>query len=279
MNQDVQIVPNLPEEKYHSQELFKTPRLTYSTAKTIIHKSPYHAWLEHPLLGGKGKTATRAMDKGSIIHSMLLGGGPEIIWIDAEDYRTKAAKEQRDEAREAGKIPMLSKELDEINLIVDRVETQLKEQAPYFFEPHESELSVRYEIDGVKCQSRWDWISQEAGKQIDIKTTNDANPEKLSRKILDFGYDIQEAMYTYAATKAWPEMAGRWTWEFIFIETEPPYLISIIETDGAMKWIGERKLFRAVETWRRCLESDNWPGYGRAIATAPAWAVNKEEEE
>ncbi len=271
---------DLPEADYHSQTGEKTPLFSYSTAKILLEKSPQHAYLQHPLLGNELRKPTAAMDKGSIIHGLLLGSGQTVAVIQADSFRTNVAKEARDTAYAEGKIPMLEKEMDTILEAVENAKAQILELAPYFFDKHESELSIRWEMDnGVKTQTRFDHITPETGKIIDLKSCSDANPKNLDKKIIDFGYDIQEALYLQCANKAWPEMAGRFTWEFIFVELEPPYMISVIETDSSMTWLGESKVRRASDKWAECLESGKYPGYGRQVVSAPPWAVSREEME
>ncbi len=275
-----EILKDLPESDYHAQTGEKTPLFSYSVAKTLLHKSAEHAYRQHPLLGNEKTAPTKAMDKGSIIHGMLLGSGQEIVVIEANSFRTNAAKELRDLAYSEDKIPILEKDMEIILIGEKIIKQKIYDLAPYFFDDHESELSVRWEMDnGVKCQSRFDWIQPHPGKIIDLKTANDANPQKLDKKILDFGYDVQEAMYLQAANKTWPDMAGRFTWEFIFVEPEPPYMVSVVETDSSMSWLGEHKLQRAADKWKSCLESGIFPGYGRQVVSAPGWAVSREEGE
>ncbi len=274
------ILQDMPEQEYHSQTGEKTPLFSYSTAKVLLEKSAYHAYLQHPLLGNEPRKSTAAMDKGSIIHGLLLGSGPEIEIIQADNFRTKAAQTAKAEAYETGKIPILQKDMDTIHEAVENAKAQIKDLAPYFFEDHLDELSVRWTMDnGVKTQSRFDWIQPETGKIIDLKSCSDANPKVLDRKIIDFGYDIQEALYLQCANKTWLEMAGRFTWEFIFVEPEPPYMVSVITTDSSISWLGESKVKRAADKWKAGLASDQWPGYGRQIVSAPPWAVSREEME
>ncbi len=274
------ILHDYPEADYHSQTGEKTPLFGYSTAKVLLEKSAYHAYLQHPLLGNEPRKPTTAMDKGSIIHGLLLGSGQEIEIIQADNFRTKVAQTAKAEAYEAGKIPILQKEMDNINVAVACIKAHIQILAPYFFDDHQSELSVRWEMDnGVKTQSRFDWIQPETGKIIDLKSCSDANPKVLDRKIIDFGYDIQEALYLQCANKAWPDMAGRFTWEFIFVEPETPYMVSVITTDSSMSWLGESKVKRAADKWKAGLASDQWPGYGRQVVSAPPWAVSREEME
>ena len=274
------ILHDYPEADYHSQTGEETPLFSYSVAKTINSKSAYHAWLEHPLLGNEPRKPTSAMDKGSIIHGLLLGCGKEIAIIKANDFKTNKAKEARDLAYSENKIPMIEKKMEPINIAVENIKHQIKGLAPYFFDKHETELSVKWTMDnGVKTQSRFDWIKPESGLIIDLKTTKDANPKELDRDMLKYGYDIQEAMYMDCANKTWPDMAGRFKWEFIFVEPEPPYMVSVVETDTSMSWLGESKVKRAADKWKECLESGIYPGYGRQRVSAPGWAVSREEME
>ena len=277
----MEILKDIPESKYHDNMGESVPLFSYSTAKTIINESPFHAWMDHPKLGNMPKAQSSAMDIGNIIHGMLLGSGPEIVVIDADSYRTNAAKEERDKAYLEGKIPILAKDHDELEKAIVLITKNIKAVAPYFFdEPHECEVSFLWDMDnGVKTKSRIDWIGTAIPKIIDLKTTNDANPDKLARKILDMGYDMQEAAYMMCAGKHFPDLAGRFSFEFIFVETEAPYMVSVIDTDATMKWLGESKLFRAADIWKSCLESGIWPGYGRKTVSAPSWAISKEEAE
>jgi hypothetical protein len=277
MTPEIQL--SLTEQDYHSQTGETTPLFSYSVAKTIIQKSLYHAWLEHPLLGGQSRKPTAAMDKGSIIHGMLLGKGPEIQVIEADSFRTNAAKAERDEAYEAGLIPILRKDMDGLHIAVHEIERKIREISPYFFfSPHDTEVSIRWEMgNGVKTQSRIDWISSQ--RICDLKTCADASPEAAQRAIIKFGYDIQQAMYLDCANCAFPEMAGRFTWEFIFVEIEPPYMVGVYETDSSMLELGSMKAERASNKWKSALDTGVWPGYGRQMIYAPGWALNKEMEE
>ena len=276
----MEIIKNLSEEKYHSQEGEITPLFSYSIAKTILQKSPYHAYIQHPLLGGQGGfKSSKAMDAGNLFHKLLLGEGAEIVVIDADSFRTKDAREQRDKAYSEGKTPILKKDHDDYLNAAEFIRKEIIKLCPEFEAPGESELSVRWEMPGgVKVQSRFDWISPEIATIIDLKSTTDASPDKLQRKILDMGYDIQESLYTQAANIVWHELAGRWKFLFVFFEIEPPYSVSVVSLDSAFQWIGEQKVNRAAEKWLDGLNNGNWPGYGRFTLDAPKWATNKEME-
>lgn len=277
MNDTTTIIEGMSNEEYHSQESAEVPRLSYSTAKTIIQKSPLHAWNDHPRGGNARKDSSSSMDMGSIIHGLLLGHGDEIVEIDADSFRTKIAKELRDEAKAAGKIPILKSKMDDIRKLEESVKTQLNDIFPRFYGPHFNELTVYWEDDnGVQCQSRWDWIAPEDALIIDLKSTADASPDKCERKVYDMGYHIQQYMYTRAAERAWPSMAGRFKFLFLFVETEPPYAINVAESDSMFYELGNIQAHRASDEWKIGLETGNWKGYGETFLYCPGWAMTKE---
>lgn len=261
---------------YHDQKDAKTPRLSYSIAKILLAKSPLHAWDAHPLFGNNGITPTKAMDTGSIGHDLLLGGGDPLDILDYDSFRTKDAKADRENSYALGHIPILKKDYEKIELVVEKVKEQLHVYFPEFFEAHESEFPVIWKAEnGIECQSKFDWVKLTTGLMIDLKFTKDASTEKCKSQIINMGYDVQEAFYTEAFNKTYPELAGRTKWKFIFIETEAPYAISIIETDSTFKELGRMKMNYALDVWKSCLEKDTWPGYGCNTVEAPGWAVNK----
>src|SRR5690606_1065600 len=58
------------------------------------------------------RETTKALDLGRAAHAIVLEGDESpIVAVDADSYRTAAARAQRDAARAAGKIPLLPHEL------------------------------------------------------------------------------------------------------------------------------------------------------------------------
>jgi hypothetical protein len=104
------------------------PSLTQSVAKILLEKSPLHAWHAHPRLNPdyQHDDATK-FDIGNIAHKMLLGRGKEIVVLeDFDDWRTKAAKEAREEAAAAGKLAVLGKHAARADRMVNAAREQLE---------------------------------------------------------------------------------------------------------------------------------------------------------
>ena len=94
-------------EQYHADPC-PEPSLSSSTIKTMLERTPRHAFHDHPRLGGmRLESSSAAQTLGSVVHAMVLGAGRQWHVIDADDWRTKAAKAERDAAESVGKVPIL----------------------------------------------------------------------------------------------------------------------------------------------------------------------------
>ena len=95
----------------------ETPRLSPSIAWKIESECPHAGWREHRLLGNQRKPPTDDMERGTIVHALMLQSGLEqVVEVDAADFKTKAAREIRDAARAEGRIPIVTSKLKELEL-------------------------------------------------------------------------------------------------------------------------------------------------------------------
>src|SRR3990167_1259095 len=91
------IVDGLPIADY-IKDPAPQPSLSASLAHVLLTRSPKHAWLAHPRLNPAWEPdeSEARQDIGTIVHALLLeGDASRVVVIEAEDYRTKAAKEAR----------------------------------------------------------------------------------------------------------------------------------------------------------------------------------------
>ena len=90
------IVHGLDELEYH-----RLPGLSSTGAKRILRSPMHYQWeQEH-------RVEKAAYDFGHAVHALVLGTGLDIVEIDADDWRTKAAKDARTAAYAQSKIPLL----------------------------------------------------------------------------------------------------------------------------------------------------------------------------
>lgn len=271
------LIESMPEAEYHADPR-EVPSLSASIANVLLSKSPRHAYMAHPKLGGIGREATATMDRGSLMHRLVLGAGPPITCVEAEDWRTKAAREQRDEARAAGRIPVLALDLAQARDDAAEVRRQLAAAGIVLDGMSEATAlwdDATYDGRPVACRGRVDHWHPQTATIYDLKTCRSAHPVALQRHILGYGYHIQRAAYVRAIETLLPELAGRVKFVFLFVELDPVVTVQPVRLSGSMRELGDRRWARAVDTWAQCLATDTWPSYADGIIEidAPTWAL------
>lgn len=212
-----------------------------------------------------GEKHRRTFDFGHAAHGLVLGSGPELVVVDAPDWRTKAARQQRDEAYENGAVPLLA---DEYVQVVEMA-AALREHpiASVLLDPDggRPEQSLFW-VDGptgVKRRARLDWLPEQGdGRMIvaDYKTTKSAAPDDIERAISSYGYHQQAAWYLDGlVTLDLADVTAAFV--FIFQEKEPPYLVTVAEPDLMALRIGDALNRRAIDIYAKCRADDAWPGY------------------
>ena len=270
----------MPEAEYHADPV--PVSLSSSIAKVLIAESPLHAWQNHPRLGGSSKAATPAMDAGKLSHRLLLGAGAEIAVIEADDWRTKAAREARDAAKAAGKIAVKAVDYEEASKACTEIAKRMTKLGIVL--DGESELTAlwgesTFEGAEVQCRAMLDHVK---GSTIyELKSIESASDYSIGRAIEKFGYAIAAEAYTRALEAIRPASTGRIDFVFIFYELEPPYAINPKRLSGEYRELGRRQWRRAYETWAKCIESGEWPGYAEGIGTIePApWVLSRDMDE
>ena len=261
-----------------------TPSLSASLAHLLLTRSAQHAWLAHPKLNPAWKpAAAEAMDIGTIAHALVLeNDASRIVVIDAADWRTTAAKAARDEARAAGKLPVLTARRDSIFEMVTRARAAIAEsELAAAFADGQPEQTLVWQDDGVWCRCRPDWLTTDRRVAIDYKTTaGSAEPKAWARgPLLAMGYDLQAAF----GLRGIQAVCQPRDCAFVFMvqEIEPPYAVSFVGLAPAFVAFAEQKRAAAVRLWAACLQDNRWPGYPLRVAWAepPKWAESQWSEQ
>lgn len=287
------IYPTLTHDDYHAMK-DAPPMLSSSIAKLLCNETPWHAWTAHPRLNPNYvREDSEAFDIGTVAHALMLQGlsAGHIIkatrWegrgknrVDTgepvEDYRTAEAREERDAARLARKIPILASQWARVEVMVLSGQLQLKlnRSAKDAFTNGKPEVTLIWEDDGVWCKARLDWLHDDYKKIDDYKTAANANPETLGRVIDSNGLDIQEAFYRrgiQVLTGIDP------SFRFIFQEKTEPFALCSIGMNPMWQTIGEKKRLFALDLWKKCLVTNEWPGYPNETCypNMPKWAEDR----
>lgn len=267
-------------EQYHADKLAEQPALSSSIAKILLRGSALQAWHAHPRLNPAFKESHEdKFDIGKVSHSVLLEGDEsKLVVVQADDWRTNKAKEERENARATGKTALLAKQAAGVSEMVKAAKTFLVDcEITADWKNGESELTGLVEDDGVMLKARFDRITHDRKVIIDYKTTDSAEPDIFGMQIARLGYHWQEAFYRRVAN-----LLGAQSPIFVFLaqSVEPPYECSLHGCDPALQEISEADVKHAIAIWRDCLEKDEWRSYGgRIYWTMPtSWMMSAHEQ-
>ncbi len=259
------------------------PSLSASVAHTLIAESPIHAFVNHPRLnpGGAREESSR-MDLGTICHGILLEGDESrVVLIEAEDWRTKAAREQRDTARADGKVPVLAHQMGPIRKMVEVAKSAINDsELAEAFNDGTAEQTMVWSEGGIWMRSRPDWLTTNRRLILDYKTTGtSAEPSSWMRgPMLGNGCDLQAALGLRGLRKLFDSRDPKFV--FMVQETEPPYAMSFVSLSNQFLEMSEHKLDRAIQMWSDCVLMNVWPGYPSRVCyvepPAYAWVAEME---
>jgi hypothetical protein len=222
----------------------------------------------------------RTFDLGHAAHKLVLGTGPELVVVDANDWRTNAAKAQRDQAYEDGAVPLLVHEHDQVEAMAAALRRHPIAGAMFNPDAGRAEQSLFWfdKQAGVWRRARLDWLPDNtaaSGRLIipDYKTTARGDLESIRRSINNYGYHQQSAWYQDAAVAL--DLAPQAAFAFVFQEKTAPYLVTVVEVDANALYIGRELNRKALDTYRRCSITGRWPGYADddiALVALPTYA-------
>ena len=276
---------DIPEDLYHSDPV-PGGSLSYSGAKKLLPPScpaKFKYEREHP------PQPSQAMELGSAAHKLVLGVGADIVVMDYEDWRTKAAREAREGARALGKVPLLPAEYAEAQAIAAAVHAHPVVQHFNLFNPEygaaERSLFWQDAETGVWLRSRLDWLPfpGRSGHRFivgDLKTTASADRGSIAKSVANFRYFMQAPFYVDGVRAL--DYGQDPAFLFVFVETAPPYLVTVAQLDDDAMDAGRALNRKAIERYRDCMESGVWPGYSDfptdiELISLPPWTLRQME--
>lgn len=219
---------------------------------------------------------TPAMRLGTLTHSAVLEpdsfASSVIALPEGIDRRTSAGKAEWNafEIEANGREIITAEEMAKLEAIRDAVHAHPAAAKALAGSPT-IEQSIFWDIDDVACRCRPDCVT-ERGVIVDLKTTRDASPDGFAKSIASYRYHVQAAYYSDGYEAAFGEAPRGFV--FIAVETEPPYLVGVYVASAQMILRGRSAYEADLETFRRCRDADEWPGYSDTPLTLelPKWA-------
>lgn len=233
-----------------------------------------------------GQPAKRTFEFGRAAHQFVLGEGAEIAVLKYDNYRSKAAQEEAEEARAANATPLLEREWEQVEAMAEAIRHDPL-AGPLFTPGRGIAERALFWTDGptgVERRALLDWtLHRDTGQRLvitDYKTTTDASKAGVEKAIAAYGYHQQAAWYIDGAIAT--GIGGEDTvMVFAFQEKTPPYLVTVAEIVPDDVRRGRERNRRAINTYARCVETGHWPGHAEGVITAsqPTWAQIRHDEE
>lgn len=274
---------------YHADPC-PAPSLSHTIARILHTRSPLHAKRRHPRLGGLPQRVSAEMAIGAAAHALTLGRGSALARIDAENYRTKDAQNQRDAAFAQGFTPLLAKEYAQAEYMAHvarpalelvcgaRIENLRIETVAIATEPHDDLPRNDFRDNNdtwLRCMT--DAATPDFRLIVDYKTCATAEPESFGANVRKY-YATQRAFYEHVLDCVDPDGRGKRRFLFMAQERDCPEAIVFFEADPALTEIAGMQMARARRTWAECLLNDAWPAYdpGPHLVAPMPWEIDAE---
>jgi hypothetical protein len=244
-------------KEYHSQHCLSKTKLF-----RIIDKCP--EWFKYCEDHPEAAEESKSLLFGAALHKYALE--PESFFDEYAvmpnvDRRTKAGKEEYIAFSESiGTRDVISN--DDFT-VIQQMNSKIKSfpLAKYLL-TGEIETSYYYKdsLTGIDLQARPDVYKRvgERGLIVDLKTCASADSDTFRKSAVNYGYDMQAAMFIDACTA---EYGIPCDFVFVAVEKTPPYMVNVLSADELLIKYGRDRLREAIGIYKECSESGNWYGY------------------
>jgi len=269
-------VHHLPADVYHADPV-AGGSLSSTGARYLMATCP--AKFRHWQLNGEERK--QVWDEGSAAHKLVLGDGPELVRIDADEWRSNKVKDEVKEVRMRGAIPLKPKQWDMVHGMAAALARH--KLAASLLDPAagkaEQTIIWQDQQTGVMCRALLDMLRHPAPSGPffvpDYKSAESAHPDKVARSVSDWGYHVQGWWYKQAAKAAGRGPDVRFA--LVVQEKSAPYLVSVVFPDAQSIEAGGLLARDALNVYAECTANDEWPGYSEqgVSVSLPAWELQK----
>ena len=146
--------------------------------------------------------------------------------------------------------------------------------ADMFSRPAKSEVSLLFEYRGLLMKGRVDRLNDDLDMLLDLKKSQvgEAGLESCQKKIMNYGYHRQMALYRLGVELLTGKRPKRAAW--VFLEDGPPYDVNVIYALEQDLEIGLEEVDSALQRYKACLDRGEFSGYlegGAWLGALPDW--------
>ena len=271
---DPGIYEGVPLEFYHSQKICPGPSVSSSGLRRVLEVnggSPAHFFSESSMNPNHIEaTDNKAFILGRAAHHLMLGQ-PNFARLFAirpdefPDYRTKVAREWRDETIANGITPLTDDDVEAIRGMAGSLGSHPLVNQGLLSGDVERSLFWQDKPTGMWLKARPDAIPTDSGDAADLKTTPSVSWPDLVRTISDFAYHQQAALIG----EAFKVCLGLELTSFslVFVEKKPPYCSRVVMLKDDDIALGHRQNHKALKLIAECIARKHWPGPGEDHVT------------
>lgn len=245
------LLAGIPDDVYHSGGVGTPgPQVSQSGLKMLRPPSTPREF-QHYLLNGL--PPSRALDRGSAAHTVVLGLGQAFVRHPDEWLTSNGAMGVKSESKAwiagqkaAGRIVLKGEDHDAVYGMAEEILAHPR-AAELFTDPDgRAEVSAYFEASrGLWMRSRFDLLR---ASLVDLKTSVDPHPDAWRAQAWKLGYPIQDAAYrsAYCAVTGDPD-PGPLT--FVVVGAKPPHLVGVYQLDPEMERFGREHLDAALTVY------------------------------
>jgi len=207
------------------------------------------------------------LDKGSGVHSLLLGG-KRVVYYDKETATGRSAPRN-------GKDWEAFKALNEDALILSRSEYDVSNRIADAVRSNElammaltgvKEQTLRFEWQGLQARTTPDCRANDHSFVTELKTCRSSRPGRFSSQAFWMYYHAQMAFHIEGMKANGLVKRGQIPTAYIVaVCSAEPYPVTVFKlTDKALEQ-GRKSLILWTEQLRGCIESRHFPAYSQAV--------------
>ena len=258
---------DIPEHVYRAD-----PAYSYSQVTQMLPTPADYKWCKD-----HKPPHTYAMAAGTLIGRLVLE--PERNAFESFSIKPEPRAPNGWEADQhaAGLIPIKTSDIEECKLAAESLRNH-PIAGPILTGEGRSEVTIIFDVDGIRCKARIDRVPDETDYLADLKKTRDAQPgrwvdgktdayfqqSKFAYQVKDMGYYIQAGLYLHGWNQVCPE-SPRTRWRNVCVEQDPPCKVMVYELEQAAIKRGLEEFKSLLKKLRECEDSGVWPGYEEKV--------------